>query len=64
MSIIIMIYLFIDVYFQVKVIIGEERESIGSLLSIDSNDGVVKLDRGTISMLQLSHLCRMPTDSD
>ena len=50
--------------FQVKVIIGEQRDAMGSLLSIDNNDGVVKLDRDSISMLQLSHLCRMPADSD
>ena len=49
---------------QVKVIVGEERECTGTLLSIDGNDGVVKLDRGKIQMLQLSYLCRMPHDTD
>ena len=46
--------------FQVKVIMGEERESTGQLLSIDGSEGVVKFDRGNISMLQLTHLCRLP----
>ena len=45
-------------------IVGEERECTGTLLSIDGNDGVVKLDRGKIQMLQLSYLCRMPHDTD
>lgn len=49
---------------RVKVIVGEERECTGSLLSIDGNEGVVKLDRGKIQMLQLTYLCRMPHDTD
>jgi len=49
--------------FQVKVIIGEDRECTGQMLSIDGMDGVVKLDRGNISMLQLSYLCKMPRDA-
>jgi len=39
---------------------GEDREFTGQLLSIDGNEGVVKLDRGNISMLQLTFLCKMP----
>ncbi|KAK2179528.1 hypothetical protein NP493_486g02048 [Ridgeia piscesae] len=49
---------------RVKVIVGEERECTGSLLSIDGNEGVVKLDRGKIQMLQLTYLCRMPHETD
>ena len=47
---------------RVKVIVGEEREATGTLLSIDGNEGVVKLDRGNINMFQLSHVCKMPAD--
>ncbi len=49
---------------QVKVILGEERECTGQLLSIDEGEGVVKLDRGNINMIQLNHLCKMPNDTD
>ena len=49
---------------QVKVILGEDRECTGQLLSIDDEEGVVKLDRGNISMIMLSHLCKMPTDTE
>ena len=49
---------------QVKVILGEDRECTGQLLSIDDEEGVVKLDRGNISMIMLSHLCKMPTDAE
>ena len=48
---------------QVKVIIGEDRECTGQMLSIDGQDGVVKLDRGKISMQQISFLCKMPRDT-
>ena len=48
---------------KVKVIIGEDREQTGSLLSIDSQEGVVKLDQtGDVKMLQLKYLCKMRTD--
>ena len=55
-----------DVYvccvcWQVKVIVGEEREYVGELLSIDGQEGVVKLDKG-ISLLQLTSLCRVPSN--
>jgi hypothetical protein len=39
---------------------GEDRELTGSLLSIDSQEGVVKLDQtGDVKMLQLKYLCKM-----
>ncbi|KAG1712147.1 Transcription elongation factor SPT5 [Nymphon striatum] len=44
---------------KVKVVLGEERESTGDLLSIDNQEGVVKLDHGDIKMLQLRYLCKM-----
>lgn len=44
---------------RVKVIIGEEREAVGTLLSIDNQEGVVKLDIGELKMLQLKYLCKM-----
>lgn len=48
---------------KVKVIMGEDRESTGSLLSIDSQEGVVKIDQtGDVKMLQLRYLCKMKSD--
>lgn len=44
---------------KVKVIFGEEREQTGSLLSIDRNEGVVKLDLGEVRLFQLKYLCKM-----
>lgn len=45
---------------RVKVIMGEDRDSTGSLLSIDSQEGVVKIDQsGDVKMLQLKYLCKM-----
>ena len=46
---------------QVKVILGEDREAVGHLLSIDNQEGVVKLTSGEVKMLQLRYLCRMKT---
>ncbi|KAF4528479.1 hypothetical protein B566_EDAN013026 [Ephemera danica] len=47
---------------QVKVILGEDREAVGTLLSIDNNEGVVKLSPDEVKMLQLRYLCRMRVD--
>ncbi|CAH1787389.1 unnamed protein product [Owenia fusiformis] len=47
---------------KVKVIQGEDRESTGQLLSIDSQEGVVKMENGSLKMLPLSYLCRMPAE--
>jgi len=44
---------------RVKIILGEERESCGQLLSIDHQEGVVKLDSGDVRMFQLRYLCKM-----
>jgi transcription elongation factor SPT5 len=44
---------------QVKVIMGEDREAVGLLLSIDNQEGVVKLTTNEVKMLQLRFLCRM-----
>lgn len=46
---------------QVKVILGEDRESMGQLLSIDTQEGVVALHTGEVKMLQLRYLCRLGT---
>ncbi|XP_066144783.1 transcription elongation factor SPT5 isoform X1 [Euwallacea fornicatus] len=43
---------------QFKVIIGEEREQTGELLSIDVHEGVVKI-KNDITMLPLQNLCKM-----
>ncbi|EFA05446.1 transcription elongation factor SPT5 [Tribolium castaneum] len=44
-----------------KVIIGEEREATGELLSIDLHEGVVKM-KNDIKMLPLQNLCKMRKD--
>ncbi|KAK0085563.1 hypothetical protein PV325_004872 [Microctonus aethiopoides] len=44
---------------RVKVVIGEDREAVGILLSIDNQEGVVKLNTGEIKMLHLRFLCKM-----
>lgn len=44
---------------RVKVILGEDRELMGQLLSIDNQEGVVELDSGEVKMLQLRYLCRL-----
>ena len=42
---------------------GEDRDLTGTLLSIDSQEGVVKLNpSGDVKMLQLKYLCKMKTD--
>jgi len=49
---------------KVKVILGDEdKDQSGQLLSIDSQEGVVKLDNsGDVKMLQLKYLCKMKSD--
>lgn len=48
---------------KVKVIMGEDRDSTGVLLSIDCQEGVVKLDQnGDVKMLQLKYLCKLKDD--
>jgi len=49
---------------KVKVILGDEdKDQSGQLLSIDSQEGVVKLDHsGDVKMLQLKYLCKMKSD--
>jgi len=44
---------------RVKVILGEDREASGQLLSIDHQEGVVKLDQEDVKMLQLRYLCKL-----
>ena len=45
-------------YLKAKVILGEERELAGTLLSIDGTEGVMKTDGGTIRMLPINFLCK------
>merc|ERR1719429_484737 len=49
---------------KVKVILGDEdKDMTGLLLSIDSQEGVVKLDHSAdVKMLQLKYLCKMKSD--
>lgn len=45
----------------VKVIMGEDREAIGQLISIDTTEGVVRLGSGSneeVKLLALKLLCR------
>lgn len=45
--------------------VGEDRDSTGLLLSIDSQEGVVKLDQnGDVKMLQLKYLCKLKDDDN
>lgn len=44
---------------RVKVIFGDDREAVGTLLSIDNQEGVVQLTNGQVKMLQLRYLCRI-----
>lgn len=48
---------------RVKVLIGEDREAVGMLLSIDNQEGVVKLDKDEVKMLHLRFLCKMKAPS-
>jgi len=43
----------------VKVIMGEDREAVGKLLSIDNQEGVVEIQNGEVKMLQLRYLCKL-----
>ncbi|RXG52724.1 Transcription elongation factor SPT5 [Armadillidium vulgare] len=47
---------------KIKVIYGEERDQTGSLLSIDCNEGVVKMDHSDVKILQFRYLCKMKQD--
>merc|ERR1719273_883328 len=45
---------------KIKVIMGEDHDSTGHLLSIDGQEGVVKLDQsGDVKLLQMKFLCKM-----
>lgn len=44
---------------RVKVILGDDREAVGALLSIDNQEGVVQLTNGQVKMLQLRYLCKI-----
>ena len=40
-------------------ITGDERELVGTLLSIDSGEGVLKTEDSQIKMLPLRYLCKV-----
>ena len=42
-------------------ILGDERETVGSIISIDGNEGVFKTEDGNIRMLPIKHLCKLNT---
>lgn len=44
---------------KVKVVLGENREAVGTLISIDNQEGVVQLSTGEVDMLHLRFLCKM-----
>ena len=44
---------------RVKVILGEDREAVGTLISIDNQEGVVQMTTGELGMLHLRFLCKM-----
>ncbi len=54
----------VDTYMQVKLIHGEERETVGTLLSIDGLEGVVKTDTHDIKLYHLSSLCKLFEEYD
>lgn len=44
---------------RVKVLAGEDREAVGTLISIENQEGLVKLGAEDIKIMQLRHLCKM-----
>lgn len=38
---------------------GDKRDTVGVLLSIDGVDGVLKTEQGDIAVLQLRTMCKM-----
>ena len=36
------------------------NRQVGVLISVEEDEGVVKLESGDLKMLMLNHLCRMP----
>ena len=52
-------------YLQVKVILGEDREATGELISIDDKDGIVRMDLDNqLKIHQLRFLGRVATKQD
>lgn len=47
---------------RVKVVAGEDREATGTLISIENQEGVVKFGADDIKIMQLRHLCKMPSN--
>lgn len=54
-----------SVFPQVKVILGEDREATGELISIDDKDGIVRMDLDNqLKIHQLRFLGRIATKQD
>lgn len=51
-------------FFQVKVIMGDDRERVGTLINIDDPDGIIKMDQNDqLKILPLKFLAKLgPTD--
>lgn len=51
-------------YFQVKVIFGDDRERVGTLINIDDPDGIIKMDQtDQLKILPLKYLAKLgPTN--
>ena len=43
----------------IQIILGEDREQTGRLLSIDQNDGVVQMDGAAVKIIPYPYLCKM-----
>lgn len=43
---------------------GDDRETVGELLSIDGSEGVVKTDTNDIKLFSLNFLCKMYAGDD
>ena len=55
-------FIFPTIFSQVKVILGDDRESTGVLINIDRDDGIVKMDQvvgADIKILQLRNLAKL-----
>lgn len=42
-----------------KIILGEDREAVGKLLSVDNQEGVLKFENGEIKLIQMRYMCRL-----
>lgn len=59
-----MSYYAVSCFFQVKVIFGDDRERVGTLINIDDPDGIIKMDQtDQLKILPLKYLAKLgPTN--